>query len=252
VNPLVTLAAFAAILALLGAGCGGDSGGGGELTVSAAASLTDAFGAYADTVEGEERFSFAGSDELAAQIRQGAKPDVFASANTAYPDELHRDGLVSKPVVFTRNQLVVAVPPDSSIESVSDLADPVLDLVIGAKGVPVADYTREVLARLPEVESQAILGNVRSEESDVKGVVGKLTQGAAEAGFVYASDVAATRGELRAIELPPRLQPQVSYGIAVVNGAPDPDGARAFIHGLLTPKGQRILEDNGFLPVPSG
>jgi molybdate transport system substrate-binding protein len=238
----------------LAAGCGGDASGSGDdrqLTVSAAASLSDAFPEYGGTIEGEERFSFAGSDELAAQIRQGAAPDVFASANTTYPDELFDEGLVEEPVVFVRNQLVVAVPADSAIESVDDLAETGLDLVIGAKGVPVGDYTREVLARLPQAQSEAILANVRSEESDVKGVVGKLTQGAADAGFVYESDVSAAGEEMRAIELPAELQPEVSYGITVVADATNPEGAQAFIDGLLEPEGQRILEDNGFLPAPA-
>ena len=246
----------AAALALW-AGCGdddvGDSGeSGGELTVSAAASLTDAFPEYGETIDGEERFSFAGSDELAAQIRQGATPDVFASANTTYPDELYEEGLVQKPVVFTRNQLVVVVPADSDLESIDDLARQGLDVVIGAKGVPVGDYTREVLAGLPQADSAAIFDNVRSEESDVKGIVGKLTQGAADAGFVYDSDVAAAGDALRAIELPPDLEPEVSYGIAVVSDTANPDGAQAFIDGLLDPEGQQILEDNGFLPAQPG
>ena len=93
---------------------------------------------------------------------------------------------------------------------------------------------------------------MRSEESDVKGVVGKLTQGAADAGFVYESDVAAAGHALRAIELAPDLEPEVSYGIAAVSEAANPDGAQAFIDGLLAPEGQRILEDNGFLPAHSG
>ena len=248
----------AAALALWAGGCrddddSGDSGeSGGELTVSAAASLTDAFPEYGETIDGEERFSFAGSDELAAQIRQGATPDVFASANTTYPDKLHDEGLVEEPAVFTRNQLVIAVPADSDLESIDDLTEPDLDVVIGAKGVPVGDYTREVLGGLPQTDSAAILDNVRSEESDVKGIVGKLTQRAADAGFVYESDVAAAGDALRAIELPSDLVPEVSYGIAVVSDAANPDGAQAFIDGLLAPDGQRILEDNGFLPAQPG
>jgi molybdate transport system substrate-binding protein len=247
----VPLACAAAAVALWGGGCGDDeseaSGDEDELTVSAASSLIDAFAAYAETLDGEERFSFAGSDELAAQIRQGARPDVFAAANTTYPDELHDEGLIAEPVVFARNQLVVAVPADSEVASVGDLAEPGLDVVIGAEGVPVGDYTREVLGRLPEAESEAILANVRSEESDVNGVVAKLSQGAADAGFVYESDISAAGEALRTIALPARLQPEVAYGIAVVEGAENPGGARAFVEGLLAPEGQRILEDNGFL-----
>ena len=257
-RPRTLLLSGAAALALWAGGCGddddsGESGeSGGELTVSAAASLTDAFPEYGETIDGEERFSFAGSDELAAQIRQGATPDVFASANTTYPDDLYDEGLVEEPAVFTRNQLVIAVPADSDLESIDELTEPDLDVVIGAKGVPVGDYAREVLGGLPQTDSAAILDNVRSEESDVKGIVGKLTQGAADAGFVYESDVAAGGDALRAIELPSDLEPEVSYGIAVVSDAANPDGAEAFIDGLLAPDGQRILEDNGFLPAQPG
>src|SRR4029078_799907 len=92
-------------------------GGGNEptLTVSAAASLKKAFESYAkDFKAAKVRYSFAGSDELAAQIRQGAKPEVFASANTKLPDQLYHEGLVEKPEVFATNRLVLAVPSGSS------------------------------------------------------------------------------------------------------------------------------------------
>jgi len=243
-------AVAAVAAAILVAGCGDDDAGddeGGELTVSAAASLSDAFEAYGETVAGEERFSFAGSDELAAQIRQGAQPDVFASANTTYPDELAAERLVAEPVVFARNELVIAVPSDSSIDSIEDLAEPGLDLVIGAEGVPVGDYTQEVLDRLPEAEAEAIRDNVRSEESDVKGVIGKVAQGAADAGFAYRTDIAAASDEVREVELPPRLEPQVAYGIAVVEGATEPQKAQEFVDGLLDRDGLRALTDAGFL-----
>ncbi len=258
VDSMRLAAALVASIAVVAVGCGdddsessGDSAGSQtELTVSAAASLTDAFDVYADSTDGEDRFSFAGSDELAAQIRQGAKPDVFASANTTYPDELFDEGLVEKPVEFTRNQLVIAIPADGSeISSIDDLAAPDLDLVIGAKGVPVGDYTRETIAKLPAAEADAIVANVRSEESDVKGVVAKVAQGAADAGFVYASDVAAASDELGQVELPTKLEPVVAYGIAVVEGAEEPELAQRFIDGLLAPEGQQILEDAGFLPL---
>jgi molybdate transport system substrate-binding protein len=239
-------------------GCGDDSGSGADapLTVSAASSLTEAFEAYGGAFPGEEKFSFAGSDELAAQIRQGARPDVFAAANTTLPDELFEEGLLEPPVVFARNRLVVAVPnietvAPGPVQEVGDLAEPDLDLVIGAAGVPVGDYTRDVLDRLPAAERDAIEANVRSEEPEVKGIVGKLATGAADAGFVYASDVAAAGDELRAIELPARLEPDVAYGAAVVKGAADPDRAQAFVDGLLEGDGAAALAENEFLP-PSG
>ena len=111
--------ALAGVLAVALAGCGGDDEEDSEtdeLTVSAASSLTDAFEAYGDETEIEERFSFAGSDDLAAQIRQGAPVDVFASANTSLPDALNDEGLVEEPTKFIANELVLAVPADSQIE----------------------------------------------------------------------------------------------------------------------------------------
>jgi molybdate transport system substrate-binding protein len=242
------VAASAVALILAGAGC--DEGGArDELTVSAAASLVDAFEAYDAQIDMRTRFSSGGSDELAAQIRQGARPDVFASSNTAYPKQLHREGLVAEPVVFARNRLVVAVPSESGLEAIDELATPGADVLIGAQGVPVGDYAREALRRLPAREREAILANVRSEESDVKGIVGKLVQGAADAGFVYASDVAAAGGELRAIDLPPELEPDIACAIAVVTDTPNEQAARQFVDGLLHGPGAQSLREAGFLPA---
>ena len=93
---------------------------------------------------------------------------------------------------------------------------------------------------------------MRSLEPDVSGIVGKLTQGAVDAGFVYITDVVATDGALKAIDLPPNLQPDVAYGAAVVDGAANPDGAQAFIDGLLEGDGAAALKDAGFGPPPAG
>ena len=187
----------ACVLALTGCGSSDDT-----LTVSAAASLKKALTQYGgDFQDAKARFSFAGSDELAAQIRKGAKPDVFASANTKLPDELYKEGLVERPVTFAGNRLVLAVPAssDAKISSLKDIQKPGTSVAIGSDTVPVGSYTRTVLSKLPESESSAILKNVRTEEPDVAGIVGKLTQGAVDAGFVYVSDVRATDGELKAI-----------------------------------------------------
>ncbi len=248
-----SLCAALAPLALATAGCGGGGGGSGrsakpQLTVSAAASLKGAFTTYGQQFGGAEaRFSFAGSDELAAQIRKGVRPDVFAAANTKLPDQLYHEGKVTKPVVFAGNRLVLAVPAESSkISTLRDLTRSGAKLAVGAESVPVGSYTRDVLARLPAGESKAILANVRSNEPDVKGVIGKLTQGAADAGFVYATDVVATEGKVRTIELPRSLQPRVKYGIAAVKGAKQPKAAKAFIDGLLSGAGLKAMTDAGF------
>jgi molybdate transport system substrate-binding protein len=244
------LAAIAALTALA-AGCGGEEDD-AELVVAAASSLTEAFDAYDPDFAGDARYSFAGSDELAAQIRSGAPVDVFASANESLPDELHADGLVDDPVQFARNELVLATRPDSGIDALGDVAGPGIDLVIGAEGVPVGDYTRAVLARLGGSLRRAIYDAVRSEEPEVKGIVGKLVAGAADAGFVYATDVRAAGDELRAVALPPVLEPGVAYGIAVVSDSDNFELADEFISGLLEGPGAEDLADAGFLPPAGG
>jgi molybdate transport system substrate-binding protein len=247
-----TAALSALALAALVGGCGDDESEASSepLVVSAASSLEPAFTAYAEAAGIDAKQSFAGSDDLAAQIRQGVTPDLYAAANTSLPDELHADGLVAKPTAFTTNELVLAVPSGSSIDSLGQLAEPGVKLAIGDEGVPVGDYTRETLARLGERESEAILANVRSLEPDVAGIVGKLTQGAVDAGFVYVTDVASTDGALEAIRLAGKLQPDIAYGVAVVEGAESPEGAEAFIDGLLEGEGAEALEQAGFGPPP--
>jgi molybdate transport system substrate-binding protein len=244
---LFLLAALAAV-----AGCGGDGEARGErerLVVSAAASLKEPFTTYGDVFDGATvRLSFAGSDELAAQIRQGVRPAVFAAANTKLPDALHAEGLVERPVVFATNALVLAVPSgETRIRRTEHLAHPGIKLAIGAEGVPVGDYARELLERLPREQRRAILANVRSEEPDVNGIVGKLVQGAADAGFVYRTDVTATDGRLRAIPLPAS---DVRYGVAVVRGTPNRAQAQAFVDGLVRGQGAEVLRTAGFGPAP--
>ncbi len=258
----LVLAAAAATLALAGCGDGASDPAVGSasspstdtpLVVSAAASLKTAFTDYAEAfTAGDAKLSFAGSDVLAAQIEQGARPDVFAAANTKLPDALYAKGLVERPTVFAGNRLVLAVPTNSKIDDLGDVAERGVKLAIGSNSVPVGAYTRKVLDGLPAAESAAILRNVRSEEPDVKGIVGKLTQGAVDAGFVYVTDVTAAKGDLRTIELPKALQPSAAYGVAVVKGAKHPAAANAFIAGLLDGAGQQALERAGFEPAPAG
>jgi molybdate transport system substrate-binding protein len=259
VTKRLTAALLAAIVAVAIAACGSSSSsggsttanGGGDLIVSAASSLTDAFPVYARSLGGTVRFQFAGSDELAAQIRQGVKPDVFAAASPRFPEQLNAEGLVGRPVEFATNRLVLAVPKDSSISSLSDLEKPGTTIAIGSAEVPIGSYTRDVLSRLGPAQSQAILANVRSEEPDVKGIVGKLAQGAVDAGFVYVTDVQAADAHLKAIELPVRLQPVVVYEAAVVTGAPHPQAARRFVAGLTGGDAQTALKDAGFGAPPT-
>jgi molybdate transport system substrate-binding protein len=124
-------------------------------------------------------------------------------------------------------------------------------LAVGSPSVPIGSYTQTVLSRLPAAQRAKIQADVRSQEPDVAGIVGKLTQGAVDAGFVYVSDVRGAGGKLRAIELPAALAPQVAYGAAVVKGAEHPDQAQAFVSGLLTGAGATALRDAGFEPPPA-
>jgi molybdate transport system substrate-binding protein len=250
---LVLLAACAG----LAAGCGDDDGSGGgstRLVVSAASSMTEALEScaprFGDAENADVRLSFAGSDELAAQIRQGARVDVYAAANTRLPDELHADGLLEKPVEFATNEFVLAVPKDSPIRSVADLTREGTKVVIGSESVPIGAYTRETLAKLPPAQEKAILANVRSNEPDVKGIVGKLTQGAADAGFVYVTDVNATGGRLKAIKLPAELEPHATYDAGVVKKAEQPELAGKFVDGLTKGDCSEALADAGFGGAP--
>jgi molybdate transport system substrate-binding protein len=235
------------------AGCGSDKDDRGELLVSAAASLKSAFTSYGEQfTDAEAQFSFAGSDELAAQIRTGAKPDVFASANTKLPDQLFAQGLVERPQVFAANRLVLAVPASATkVRGLDDLARKGVTIAIGSAGVPIGAYTHKVLDRLDGATRTAILANVRSEEPDVGGISAKLGQRAADAGFLYVTDVAATNGRLKAIELPARLEPAVAYGVAIVKGAPHAKAAQAFVAGLLDGAGADALQAAGFEPPPT-
>ncbi len=238
---------------LVAAGCGDDDDGRTRLVVSAASSLTEALEScapeFGDKEDADVRLSFAGSDELAAQIRQGAEVDVFASANTSLPEELEGEGLLDAPLVFATNELVVAVTQGSPVDSVGDLALGGTKVAIGSESVPIGEYTRTTLAKLPPEEEAAILANVRSNEPDVKGIVGKLTQGAADAGFVYVTDVTATGGDLKAVELADQLEPQVRYGAGVVSESEQAELAQAFVDGLAQGECAGALREAGFGPA---
>ena len=246
----------AVLIALVLASCGGDDSSGSgsskpRLVVSAASSMTEALNACSsEFAEATVRLSFAGSDELAAQIRQGVRPDVYAAANTKLPDALHAEGLLDKPVEFAANELVLAVPAGSEIGSVDDLTAKGVTIAIGDEDVPIGSYTRETLGKLPATEEKAILANVRSNEPDVKGIVGKLTQGAVDAGFVYVTDVDAAGSDLKAVELPPDVEPRVTYAAGVVEGAKHPEQARVYVDELLEGPCADALRDAGFGAAP--
>jgi molybdate transport system substrate-binding protein len=225
------------VLAL--AACGGDEDVEEPLTVFAAASLTEVL---QDLVAA--RFNFAGSDELARQIREGAEADVYAAASLRYADELHEEGLVEEPRVFATNTLALIVPlaNPAGIETLADVARPGTQLVIGARGVPVGDYTRALLADAGRTD---VLERVVSEEEDVKGVVGKVALGEADAGFVYVTDAGAAEG-VETVALPEADRLRIEYPVAVVTGSDQPDAARRFVELLLSEEARRLLLEAGF------
>lgn len=212
------------------------------LTVFAAASLTDVF----PQIDPHERYSFAGSNALAAQIRQGLPADVFASANVTLPDELYSEGLVEKPVLFTANTLVMIARkgnPDH-LHGVYGLTRPGLKIVIGAPGVPVGDYTRKVLARLglSDLVQRAV-----SQEPDVREVLAKIALGEADVGFVYATDARTVKGRVAVFAIPRTAQPKVNYAAAAVTASPNRATAEAWVKRLKRKTAQRKLLAAGFL-----
>lgn len=246
-TPAAVPLAVATVLAAL-TGCGGgepaaDPGAPGGATVYAAASLA----AVLPEISPGDTYSFAGSDRLAFQIEQGARADVFASANTDHPDRLFARGLVERPVVFARTTLVVVMPAanPAGIRDARDLARPGVRLVVGAPTVPVGAYTRTALRRL---RLTAALRNVVSEEADARAVVAKVALGEADAGVAYRTDIRAAGGSVRALEIPRSAQPAAAYSVAVVRAGRHPERARAFVRLLRGPTGRRVLARYGFRP----
>ncbi len=229
----------AAAALLLLTGCGGESDQ--PLTVYAASSLTEVF----QELDPDARYNFAGSNELAAQIREGGEADVYAAASPRYPEELRSDGLVDEPRVFATNKLVLIVPKANprDVTHIEDLLAGNPKVVVGAEGVPIGDYTREVLRRMSLGD---ILEHVVSEEENVKGVLAKVALGEADAGFVYSTDAVAADDDVMTIALPPKAQADVRYPIAVVSGSDQKEEAEVFVERVLGTDGQRALERAGF------
>lgn len=241
------LAALLAI-ALVGASSLASSAGARRqadpLTIYAAASLSEAFKAF----DRGQRYSFAGSNALETQIRNGAPADVFASAAPLNTRRLFRARTVERPATFASNRLVVIVPRSNpaGIRSVYDLKRKPVKLVIAGAAVPVGAYTRTVLRRLGLT---SVLSQVVSQESDVKAVTGKVALGQADVGFVYATDARPVRAQVFVIRIPAWAQPRIRYEIAVVSRSSRKAAARAWIRQLLSPRGQSALRNAGFLPI---
>ncbi|NLE21823.1 MAG: molybdate ABC transporter substrate-binding protein [Actinobacteria bacterium] len=245
-----------AALALAATGCGspattegGEAAGQLELTVFAAASLTDAFTQIgADFTAAHPgvkvAFNFAGSNDLGTQIGQGAPADVLATADTGTMDGA--GDLVDGPRPFAANKLVIAVAPGNplGITGLEDLSRDGIKVVLAAPEVPAGKYAGDVLSKAGvEVEPVSL-------EVSVKGVVTKVALGEADAGIVYTTDVAAASGDVKGVPIPDEQNVVAVYPLAAVTASSHADAAADFVDYVLSAEGQRVLEDHGFLPAP--
>lgn len=235
-----------------------------ELLVFAAASLTDAFEEISVAFEAENNgveviFNFGSSSTLATQLVEGAPADVFASANNAQMNVAREaERIVGSPRTFVKNRLVLIVPADNpaNIQSLRDLANPGIRLVVAAPDVPVRDYTNTMLDRLAadpaygEAYRQAVIANIVSEEDNVRQVSAKIALGEGDAGIVYRSDVTPDIADsVIVIPIPDALNTIATYPIAQVTDSTAPELAQSFIEYILSLAGQDILVKWGFISV---
>ncbi len=194
-------------------------------------------------------FRYANARDLAHAIERGDPADVFASASSTDPARLEAAGRLTRVLPFARNRVVIGVSTEqaSRVADVADVARPGTRVVIEIAGVPLGDYTREALRRLDQPDlADAILSNVVSEEVDVASVVARLTDGSADAGFLYRTDVLAADDRLRAVDLPPGAQVEATYWVGLVRGFDRGAQARSWQDWLLGPSGRGLLEAAGF------
>lgn len=221
-----------------------------ELRVSAAMSLREALGELEAGFEAAHPgvdvvFNFAGSQILAGQIAEGAPVDVFAAADEPQMQRAIASGRVTSAAVFAKNRLVLISPRDAELAGPEALARPGLRLVLAGPGVPAGAYARQALEQLGL--AAPALANVVSNEENVRGVVGKVSAGEADAGIVYATDVTpAVAEQLRALPLAVDVVPR--YEVAVLADSQEPELAAAFVAELQGPSGQAALARRGFLP----
>ena len=237
----------------------------GEINVFAAASLTGAFTEIGNEFQTSHpgtkiNFNFAGSDQLATQMIQGAPADVFASANSQQMQVAVDAGVINDAArqPFARNRLIVIYPQDNpgQIHRLQDLAKPNLKLVLASSSVPVGNYALDFLAKasaLPEYVtsySPTVLLNVVSYEANVKAVLSKISLGEADAGIVYTTDAASiSDGSIGTLTIPDELNTIATYPIASTQNSANPSLAQAFIDRVLATEGQQILLRYGFITV---
>jgi molybdate transport system substrate-binding protein len=263
VRPRACALIIAALAALIAPGCGGDdstgttAAGSGEFVktapigIWAPTPLDPPFNAYALDAHLNTFMSFSGSNAAANQLRSDTgPPDLFVADSDAILQDLRDEGLVGEAVPLASDELVVAVPKESAIETLDDLGADAVTVAIGQEGLPLGDYAREALDALPGSEADAILANADSEDTNNNGIIEKVTKGKVDAGFLYATDVQANAGKLTAIELPPDASPEVVYTAAIVEGAENAPGAEHFLDAMLDGAGAKELEKAGFGPPP--
>jgi molybdate transport system substrate-binding protein len=229
-----------------------------DLTVFAASSLTGAFTQIGNDFDQAHKgthvtFNFGASDDLAGQIQSEGTADVFASASPTWMDAVQKKPGVSDRSDFAQNTLVIIVPQGNpaNVESIDDLTEDGLQLVLAAKGVPVGDYAREALGNAG-IEKLAEANLVSNEEDDAS-VVQKISSNEADAAIVYSSDIAGRSGAgVESISIPDSDNVIATYPIAVVNGAPQSQLAAEFVDEVTGSSGQSVLKTYGFLPPPSG
>jgi molybdate transport system substrate-binding protein len=235
------------------------------ITVFAAASLTEAFTTIAEAFNTQNpgveiQFNFAGSQQLAQQLAQGAPADVFASANSAQMDAAVSAGRVAEASAqtFIRNRLVVIYPEENpaGLARLQDLTKPSLKLVLAAKEVPVGGYSLQFLEKASQPAGfgsdfmEKVLSNVVSYEENVRAVYSKVALGEADAGIVYATDIPKDDpADVGKLDIPAELNVVVSYPIAPVQDSANPELAASFVEFVLSPAGQTILADYGFYPT---
>jgi molybdate transport system substrate-binding protein len=226
---------------------GAGNAGGGTLTVFAAASLTESFTALGKAFEAQHpgvtvKFSFAGSSTLGQQLANGAKADVFASADQASMDKATQGGVIDgRATVFATNKLAIAVAPGNpeSIKSFADLNKAGLTVVTCAAQVPCGAATKKV------EQNTGVTLKPKSEEQDVKQVLNKVQSGDADAGLVYVTDTTSAAGKVAEVDFPEAQQAINSYPIAAIKGG-QAELARQFEEFVLGAAGQAELAKAGF------
>ena len=232
------------------------------LNVFAAASLTNAFndiGKQFHTAHPNVTviYNYAGSQQLAQQINQGAPADVFASANQTQMNVVIQGGEVdsASSKVFVHNLLVVIFPKSNpgQITKLQDLSKPGLKIVLAAASVPAGQYAVDYLGKASADASFGsdykanVLKNVVSYENDVESVVSKVSLGEADAGIVYTTDALANTSQLGQLSIPTNLQTVAAYPIAPIKGSRNATTAQQFVDFIFSSAGQQTLAKYGFI-----